>query len=59
LWENLSVASPRSLDNSVSNEVMPYDEHSRDEVSSEFGGVIRRSGRMEESDQDHYFCSKM
>ena len=50
---------PGSLNIGVSNEVEPFDGCSWEDVSSEFRGVVGRSGGMEGSDREHlYFFSK-
>ena len=47
------------LGSGVSNEVVSFSGRFREDVSSEFGGVVGRRGRMEGSDRDHlYFFSK-
>jgi len=43
----------------VSHKVVPFDGHSPEDASSEFGGVTGRRGRREGSDLNHlYFFSK-
>jgi len=58
LQRNLPELLPGSLDSGVSNEVVLFCGVSRG-LSSEFKGVVGRSGRMEGSDRDYlYFFSE-
>ena len=46
-------------DSGVSNEVVPSDRYSPEDMHSDFGGMVGRRSRTERSDWDHlYFFSK-
>jgi len=55
LRRNLSEFLPGSLDSGVSNEIVLFGGCSREDVSSEFRGVARHSGRIKRSDRDHLY----